>query len=125
MNGNEIVEADKTRKARKLLVSRFRDNGFVVAEEMPIAGVTNNLGEPIKPAYQADIYLKLEFIIELDPNSSHKSARKANHDQHRDRNIWNQYRIKTVRLNPSDISEKTLETVGEEIVHQLRSDKYQ
>lgn len=122
---SRIIEADKTVKARKLLVSRFRDNGFAVAEEMPIAGVTNNLGEPIKPAYQADIYLKLEFIIELDPNSSHKSQHQANHDRHRDRNIWNQYRIKTVRLNPDDIKPETLETVGEEIVHQLRAEKYQ
>ena len=122
---SRIIESNKTLKARRLLCKRFRDNGFSVSEEMPIAGIKNNMDEPINPPYQADIYLKLEFIIELDPNPSHKSQHQANHDQHRDKNIWNQYRIKTVRLNPDDISEKTLETVGEEIVHQLRSEKYQ
>ena len=95
-------EATKTVKARQKIIELYKQQGYEVTEEVPYL-CRNNMGELILPPYQADILLKKEFIVELDPYKLHGTKIKRSHDKWRDKNIEREYNIKTVRLDPKDI----------------------
>lgn len=128
-----INEADKTKIARRLLKEFFQENCYKVDEEKPFY-CRDSDGNFVRPPYKGDIYIKLEFIIELDPNESHGSEGQTIKDNKRDKRIYQQYGIRTVRLVPKDIISYfkpdkkyylTNETAAE-ITNQLKDvDKYQ
>ena len=118
-------EAKATKVARERLKLMFDIMGYDIEEDKPYYS-TNNIGEPIFPPYQADLYLKSEFILELDPPEVHtKSRRKIKKDEWRDSNLHNQFDdIKTVRLIPRHVNKQNIFEILAEIHNQLREKKY-
>ena len=90
-------EAPETYKARKELKRILEKQDYIVEEEVPLADVTNNMGEEIWPLYRADIIVTKSFIIELDSKKLHGTKKRRIHDQWRDKNIRNQINLKTVQ----------------------------
>lgn len=124
---NESPETYKARRELKRILSTI---GYEIEEEVPLEDVTNNMGEEIYPPYRADMVVTLQYIIELDPENGKKGKPKGHgtrkrriHDQWRDKNVRNQLKLKTVRLNPADIlnyNEKlTLETIDSQLRAQI------
>ena len=107
---SEFNEAPETYKARKELKRLLAKQDYTIEEEVPLADVSNNMGEEIYPPYRADMIVTKQFIIELDPETSkigkskgHGTRRRHIHDQWRDRNVRDQIKLKTVRLKPEDV----------------------
>jgi hypothetical protein len=122
-------ESPETYKARQQLKKILSAHDYDVQEEVPLEDVTNNMEEEIYPPYRADMVVTKTFIIELDPENGKKGKPKGHgtrkrriHDQWRDKNIRNQIKLKTVRLNPADIlnyDEKlTLAEIDSQLKHQ-------
>ena len=115
-----IVEGDTTTRARQLLVNALKAECFHVQEEKKFY-CKNNMGEEINPPYSADIYASIEFIIELDPESTHGGDHRTKKDNWRNRNIFDQYGVRTVRIQPKDVLNDTnLELTFKEMLAQLR-----
>lgn len=128
MTDSAFNEAPETYKARKELKRILEKQDYIVEEEVPLADVTNNMGEETYPPYRADIVVTKMFIIELDPQSAkpykskgHGTKRRRIHDDWRDRNIRNQIKLKTVRLIPKDILDYDESVTLNEIDSQLRA----
>ena len=122
---NESPETYKARRELKRILSTI---GYEIEEEVPLEDVTNNMGEEIYPPYRADMVVTLQYIIELDPQNGktgkpkgHGTKKQRIHDQWRDRNVRNQIKLKTVRLNPADILNDAEKLTLEEIDSQLRA----
>ena len=115
-----IVEAEQTQEAREILVKALKSECFSVQEEKVIHCV-NNMGEP--KDFSADIYASINFIIELDPSSSHGGDHRSKIDKWRNENIYKQYGIRTIRLQPVDIiaDKKTLVLTFKEMLSQLKA----
>ena len=94
-------EAVKTKRARQKIIQLYKNLGFHVTEE-EIFPTLNNMGD-FKLDYKADIVVRKTFIIELDPPGLHDTHRHTVKDEWRNKNIFNEYQIKTVRLEPNDI----------------------
>ena len=118
-------EHSKTKEARKKMIQIFEMLAYDIEEEK-IYQCTNNMGERIEPPYQADLYLKQEFNLELDPDEIHNNSRhNIMHDEWKDQNIYNQHQqVKTVRLNPRLVNKQNLFEIMAEIQNQLREKKY-
>lgn len=121
-------EAPDTYKARKELRRILEHLDYEVQEYVPLEDVTNNMEEEIWPPYEADMVVTRSFIIELDTETSKKYKSKGHgtrkrriHDQWRDKNIRNQIKMKTVRLQPKDILNFDESLTLEEIESQLQS----
>jgi hypothetical protein len=115
-----MQEAETTIKARDILVKALKSECFHVEEEK-VFYCDNNMGEKQTLPYRADIYARIEFIIELDPPSSHKGNRHSIKDKWRNENIYNRHRVPTVRLQPSDIlKDPNLEMTFKEVLSQLK-----
>ena len=128
MSDSPFNESPETYKARRELKRILEHHDYIVEEEIPLADVTNNMGEEIYPPYRADMIVTKTFIIELDPESSKKYKAKGHgtkkrriHDDWRDRNIRSQIKLKTVRLKPYDILNFDESLTMNEIDSQLRS----
>ena len=118
---NSVIEGEETIKARHILVNALKAECFHVQEEKKFY-CKNNMGEEINPPYSADIYASIEFIIELDPAESHGGDHRTKKDNWRSTNIFEQYGVKTVRLQPTDIiKDKNLELTFKEVLSQLRA----
>ncbi len=118
-------EHSTTVKARKKMIDIFNMLGYETEEEK-IYECNNNMGFPIYPSYKADIYVKHEFNLELDPDEIHNNSKhNINHDQWKDQNIYNQHQqVKTVRLNPRMVNKQNLFEIMAEIQNQLREKIY-
>lgn len=115
-----IIEGEETIKARHVLVNALKAECFHVEEEK-VFYCDNNMGEKQTLPYRADIYAHIEFIIELDPVSTHGGDHRTKKDNWRSTNIYNRHRIPTIRLQPSDIlKDHKLETTFKEMLSQLR-----
>jgi hypothetical protein len=120
-----VQEADETVQARRKLIEALTQQGFNIVEEKKFPCKNHFDNTEIWPPYQADIYLELRAIIELDPLESHKSKHQKTHDKWKDTNIWEQYGVRTVRLVPEDIiKDGGIDQAGKEIIHQLHAEKY-
>ena len=125
---SEFNEAPETYKARKELKRILSKLDYHIQEEVPLADVTNNMGEEIYPPYRADMILTKMFIIELDPQSAkpytskgHGTKRRRIHDDWRDRNVMDQTKLKTVRLVPKEIMIQSDDEILAEIDYQLQN----
>ena len=125
---SEFNEAPETYKARKELKRILSKQDYHIQEEVPLADVTNNMGEEIYPPYRADMILTKMFIIELDPQSAkpyqskgHGTKRRRIHDDWRDRNVMDQIKLKTVRLIPKNIMIQSDDEILAEIDYQLQN----
>lgn len=79
------------------------------------------MGEDINPPYSADIFASIHFIIELDPVTAHGGDIKSKKDKWRNKNIYEQYGVPTVRLQPEDVlKEGGLAMAFKEMLSQLR-----
>jgi hypothetical protein len=115
-----IQEGETTIKARDILIKALKAESFTVQEEK-VFHCKNNMGEEINPPYKADIYASINFIIELDPVSSHGGDHRTRKDNWRNENLFKQYGIRTVRLQPDDIlKDIKLETTFKEMLSQLK-----
>lgn len=117
-------EAKKTQKARSELIRILKEQRQQITEE-EFFPCKNNVGEVIFPYYRADIVARTATIFELDPMELHGTRRHRNHDEWRDKNIYREYNIPTVRLDPIDILKMDDRIIIKEIESQLRSEKYQ
>lgn len=101
----------------------LEDQGYQVGEE-EVFPCLNNMGEPIFPPYQADLVVTKRFIVELDPDF-HDSHIHSVKDDHRDKNIFREYIVKTARVNPDHVLDENLvNTIIPDIEHQLKDKKY-
>ncbi|MGI9011098.1 MAG: hypothetical protein ACR2F1_07920 [Nitrososphaeraceae archaeon] len=99
-----IYESKETLKARAKLREIFNLFGFEVEDEKPYPCV-NNMGEIINPPYQADLHVKLEFNLEIDPHQGHTNSKhNIVKDEWKDENIFQQHGVKTVRVTPKDVN---------------------
>lgn len=119
------IEHPSTVKARKKLIQIFEDMAYEIEEEKKYS-CKDNMGNQIVPDYRADIYVKWEFNIEIDPDEIHNNSKhNINHDKWKDVNIYNQHQnIRTVRLNPRLVNKQSLWEIMAEISNQLREKKY-
>lgn len=115
-----MIEGEETIKARDLLVKALKAQCFNVEEEKAIP-CTDGEGRTIDPPYKADIYASIHFILELDPVSSHGGDHQTIKDNNRNKNIFEQYGIRTIRLQPIDVlNDKNLEMTFKEMLSQLK-----
>jgi hypothetical protein len=113
-----VQEAETTVKARDIIVKALKEECFTVQEEKVIH-CHNNMGE--EQQYIADIYASINFIIELDPVSAHGGDHRSIKDRWRNENLFKQYGIRTVRLQPEDVlKDSKLEMTFKEVLSQLR-----
>lgn len=114
-------ESPDTYLARKKIKDIFRQENYNIEEEIELDTVKNNMGEEIYPPYRADMILSKEFIIEFDSKKLHGTHRRKVHDNWRDKNIKNQTRLTTVRLNSKDILQQPPTDILREINSQLKN----
>lgn len=97
--------------------------GFEITEEREYL-CENNMGESMPIPYRADLYCKLEFNLELDPHQGHTNSKhNINKDQWKDINIFQKYKVKTVRINPKDVNKRyNLFSLFNEITDQLEDE---
>lgn len=114
-------EAPITEKARHKIKEIFQGMNFNIEEFVELPNVTNNMGEPIIPSYEADMILSKEFVLEFDSKKLHGTKIKRNKDKWRDTNILSQTELPTVRLNSIDILQQNSQEILDEIEYQLRT----
>jgi len=121
-NAQHIKEDHRTIKARKKIYDILKRQGFTkIIEEKVWPNLTNGTGDVIKPPYQSDILATKIFSIELDPVQIHGSKIKRGKDIKKDRTIYENRNVKTVRLIPRDILKQTEMEIIQEIEYQLEN----
>ena len=115
-------ESLKTQKARQKIKELLIEEGYQVTEEESFP-CKNNMNEDDQILfYQADIVARKTIIVELDPMGLHGTATHRNKDHWRDKNIFREYQIPTVRLDPKNILDRNLEdTILDDIKDQLQN----
>jgi hypothetical protein len=116
-------ESKITLKARQKIIQLYRDKGYQVTEE-ELFPCKNNIEEVnLSLDYQADIIVTKKFLIELDPYKLHDTHIHTVKDAWRDKNIYREYKIKTVRIDPNDVMKQDPIDIIIEVDDQLNTFK--
>lgn len=120
-NAHHVTEDHRTVKARKKLYEILKGQGYTqIIEEKVWPNLINGTGDVVKPPYQSDILATKIFSIELDPVQIHGSKIKRGKDTKKDRTIYENRNVKTVRLIPRDVLKLTDSEILQEIEYQLQ-----